>query len=47
MNTYRERRQVDRRKAQLPYENGDRRQADRRSGVDRRKEDRRVVEPED
>lgn len=47
MNTFRERRQSDRRKAQLPYENEDKRQDDRRSGVDRRKEERRAVGSDD
>lgn len=43
MTAYRERRQDDRRKAQLPYEGKDRRQGERRSGADRRKEERRAT----
>lgn len=45
METYFERRQGDRRKAQLPFDGEDRRQGEKRSGKDRRTHERRMSAP--
>gem|GEM_PF-1338234 len=41
------RRKGDRRKAQVPFEGEDRRRADRRSGGDRRAQERKATGPEE
>jgi hypothetical protein len=46
MNDQTDRRQGERRKAQLPFEGEDRRKGERRSGLDRRATRRNPVEPD-
>ena len=41
------RRKGERRKAQVPFEGADRRRADRRSGADRRAQERKATDPEE